>query len=240
MSRVLLISDLHLSEERPGITGKLEQFLQEQTPEADALYVLGDLFDSWIGDDDRSSFHLKIAGLFKAVSDSGIPLYLMAGNRDFLLGKRYAKRAGMQLISDPHLARFDDRPVLLTHGDLLCSDDEGYQKYRRTVHKPWLQLLFLSLPLWVRRKIAKKIRASSEAENQEKQSGLMDVSPHTVLDYLERYQVCTLIHGHTHRAAVHPLKLGEEKAQRIVLGDWSDTCGSYLEYQHDEFTLHSC
>ncbi|MDU4094904.1 MAG: UDP-2,3-diacylglucosamine diphosphatase [Pantoea sp.] len=225
MSRTLFIADLHLCTQEPAITAGFLRFLQRETQTADALYILGDLFEAWIGDDDPNPLHQQIAAALKALP---LPVFFIHGNRDFLLGKRYARASGMQLLPEEQVLNLYGRPVLIMHGDTLCTDDEGYQRFRRKVHQPWLQKLFLALPLRLRQRIALRMRDGSKDANQHKSIEIMDVNPQAVVDTMQRHQVQWLIHGHTHRPAVHTLLVNGEPAQRLVLGAWHHE-GSLIE-----------
>ena len=223
----LFISDLHLCSARPDMTAALIQFLQQEAPGADALYVLGDLFEFWIGDDDPCPLHNQVADAFLALSKRGVPLYFIHGNRDFLLGKGFAKRAGMMLLPDPCIIDLYGTRTLLSHGDLLCTEDLDYQKFRRITQLSWLRWLFLRLPLARRRKIADKLRGQSQQQNSHKPQTIMDVTEQAVTDMMKAHDCQLLIHGHTHRPAIHDFRLGKRSARRIVLGDWFEQ-GSIL------------
>lgn len=216
----LFIADLHLCDEEPAQTAGFLHFLTHQAVHADALYILGDLFESWIGDDDVTPLHLQTAAAIKTLVDSGVPCYFIHGNRDFLIGKRFASASGMILL--PELQRVDlyGRKMLIMHGDTLCTNDTGYQAFREKVHRPWLQKIFLALPLFFRRRIAAKMRAGSKAANSSKSLTIMDVDPQAVVDTLTQYQVQWLIHGHTHRPEIHELVANQQPAFRGVLGAW--------------------
>lgn len=216
----LFIADLHLQTEEPAITAGFLRFLRTQASAADALYILGDLFEAWIGDDDPTPLHHEVAAALRALTESGVPCYFIHGNRDFLLGKRFARESGMQLLPEEKVLNLYGRNVLIMHGDTLCTDDAGYQAFRAKVHQPWLQTLFLALPLFIRRRIAARMRAGSKAANSSKSVDIMDVNPQAVIDAMEKQHVQYLIHGHTHRPAVHALTVNGMPAQRVVLGAW--------------------
>ena len=234
----LFISDIHLSQGRPDMTAALVRFLAEDAPGADALYVLGDLFEFWIGDDDPNPLHREVADAFLALSQQGVPLYFIHGNRDFLLGRQFAKRAGMTLLGDPCVIELYGERVLLSHGDLLCTRDEGYQKFRRITQLKWLRWLFLRLPLSRRQAIAHKMRGQSQMENAHKSQIIMDVTPEAVDDMLRQHGCRLMIHGHTHRPAVHDFMLDGKPARRIVLGDWFEQ-GSVLSCSPQDQRLES-
>ncbi|WP_105737640.1 UDP-2,3-diacylglucosamine diphosphatase [Cronobacter dublinensis] len=232
----LFIADLHLCSEEPAITAGFLRFLGGAAREADALYILGDLFEAWIGDDDPEPLHRDIAAAIKALVASGVPCYFIHGNRDFLLGKRFARESGMQLLPEEQVLTLYGRRVLIMHGDTLCTDDAGYQAFRAKVHKLWLQRLFLALPLRLRRRIAARMRAGSKASNSQKDLAIMDVNPQAVVDAMTRQRVQWLIHGHTHRPAVHSLEANGKPAHRVVLGAWHSE-GSMIKVTPDDVEL---
>ena len=223
----LFIADLHLCTEEPAITAGFLRFLAGDARKADALYILGDLFEAWIGDDDPNPLHHEMAAAIKSLADSGVPCFFIHGNRDFLLGKRYARESGMTLLPEEQVLDLYGRRLLIMHGDTLCTDDTGYQAFRAKVHTPWIQTLFLALPLFVRKRIAARMRAGSKAANSSKSMTIMDVNPQAVVRVMEKHDVQWLIHGHTHRPAIHRWTLDGQPAQRAVLGDWYDQ-GSVL------------
>ena len=237
----LFISDLHLDAERPQVTQLFGRFLREEAHQADALYILGDLFEAWVGDDDPSDTADFVARELAAVRANGVPVYFMRGNRDFLLGEDYARRAGIEILPDPAVVMLYGRPTLLMHGDTLCTADLAYQQFRSQVRNPAWQQQFLSQPLAARLAFAAQARAASKAH----QGGLMDagrmetitdVSAETVDATLARFGIDTLIHGHTHRPAVHTLQSGGRGCRRVVLGDWYDQ-GSVLRLDEDGLLL---
>ena len=230
---ILLISDLHLQEERPDITGAFLAFLQEQAKQAQALYILGDFFEVWIGDDAISPFQRSIAEALRAVANAGTHIFFMHGNRDFLIGRDFCQLAGCQLLDDPSVVRLANKPVLLMHGDSLCTSDRSYIRLRRVLRNPLILFILRNLPLRTRQRLAGDLRQKSRASTRMKASDITDVNPDEVTLVMKQHQVQTLIHGHTHRPAVHPL--GEGK-QRIVLGDW-DTQGWYIEIDQTDINL---
>lgn len=231
---ILFISDLHLDASRPGTTAALYRFLQEEAVKAEALYILGDLFELWVGDDDDSPLALEVRDQFKQLSQSGTQIYFMHGNRDFLLGQSYAEAAGMTLLPDPHLIEIDGQRVLLMHGDTLCIDDQEYQAFRQQVRQPqWMEMV-LSKPLAERRALGRQLREQSQSMSSRKSEDIMDVAQSEVDAIMAQYQVDKLIHGHTHRPARHALPKGE----RIVLGDWDELAWA-LSYQAGEWSLKS-
>ena len=228
----LFIADLHLCTEEPAITAGFLRFLAGEARQADALYILGDLFEAWIGDDDPNPLHPAI----KAVVESGVPCFFIHGNRDFLIGKRFARESGMTLLPQENVLDLYGRRVLIMHGDTLCTDDAGYQAFRAKVHQPWLQTLFLALPLFIRKRVAARMRANSKAANSSKSLEIMDVNKHTVVAEMEKHHVQWLIHGHTHRPDVHALTVNGDPAFRVVLGAWHSE-GSMVKVTPDDVEL---
>ncbi len=235
---VLIVSDLHLDRAHPEITAHFLRFLNEQARTASALYVLGDLFEVWLGDDDTCAHKAKVTQAFADLSRDGVALYFMHGNRDFLLGADFCKRSGGQLIDDPTLIQTQGQRVLLTHGDALCTDDIPYQKLRALVRNPSLQRRFRALSLKTRDNLAGEARQGSKAHTATQAMALMDVNEQAVSQLFRRAQVDVMVHGHTHRPAVHPLVVDGIARTRIVLGDWHHR-GSYLQLDGDGFELIS-
>lgn len=233
---ILFIADLHLCSEEPAITAGFLRFLAGPAREAQALYILGDLFEAWIGDDDPQPLHKEIALAIKALVDSGVPCYFIHGNRDFLLGKRFARLSGMTLLPEEKVLDLYGRKIAILHGDTLCTDDKGYQAFRREVHKPWLQRLFLVLPLFIRKRVAARMRAGSKSANSSKSMSIMDVNQQAVVNALIRHQVQWMIHGHTHRPAIHTLTANGRPAFRCVLGAWH-TQGSMIKVTPEDVEL---
>ncbi|MGH8160208.1 MAG: UDP-2,3-diacylglucosamine diphosphatase [Rhodanobacter sp.] len=233
----LFIADLHLDPSRPLITSLFENYLaSDEVRHADALYILGDLVEAWIGDDDDAELPQRIADATRAVRDAGVPVYFMVGNRDFLLGKTYAQRAGMTLLDDGTVHDIRGRPTLLMHGDVLCTDDVAYQAVRRQVRTPQWQAQILSMPLEARRAFAAKAREDSRQHTGSTMESIMDVNAGAVADAMRHAGVTRLIHGHTHRPAVHAFELDGQPAERIVLGDWYEH-GSVLRVTADSVDL---
>lgn len=225
MQKTYFIADLHLSENRPHLLALFRQFMQEQAPEAEKLYILGDLFDFWIGDDEQSDLISEVQQLIRHLTEQGVPCYFQHGNRDFLIGKKFAEACGLSLLPTYQLIDLYGTPTLLCHGDTLCVDDVKYQHYRKKVHQKWRQWLFLHLPLKVRLKIAEKIRAKSRQDKQLKSTEIMDVNAAFVQQIFAQFHVTQMIHGHTHRQKHHEIP---PHFHRIVLGDWGET-SSLLE-----------
>lgn len=218
----LFISDLHLHETRPQITRAFFHFLQTQALGAEQLYILGDFFDAWIGDDDDNALNAEIATELKKLSSAGTQIFLMHGNRDFLLGEKFAAQAGAQLIAEGTVIDLYGCPTLLLHGDNLCTDDKDYIAFRQQVRSPQWQQQILAQPLAARRALAAQLREKSQAMNSLKAEDIMDVSQADVIRVMQNAEVTRLIHGHTHRPARHTLEVNLKSAERIVLGDWHD------------------
>ncbi|MCY1209955.1 UDP-2,3-diacylglucosamine hydrolase [compost metagenome] len=218
---ILLISDLHLEEERPDITRAFLHFLQTRAAQAEALYILGDFFEAWIGDDAMTPFQHSIAQALRKLADGGTRIFLMHGNRDFMIGKAFCHEAGCTLLADPSLVRMNGEPVLLMHGDSLCTQDEAYMRLRRWLRNPVSLLILRNLPLATRHKLARKLRKESRMQTRQKAAEITDVTPEEIPRVLRQFGARTLIHGHTHRPASHELDLEGQPARRIVLGDWN-------------------
>ena len=232
MKHTLFISDLHLEPERPEITQCFLDFLQHQVRKADALYILGDFFEVWIGDDENTPFQRAIIAALKHLTDRGFPIYFMQGNRDFLIGDDFMRATGCQFLPDPTVITLYGKKVLLTHGDALCTADLSHQRFRRYTQNPRARRFFLALPLFIRRAIARGIRKTSQRHTANVSYTIMDVTQSAVEHAMEAHDVLQLIHGHTHKPAIHPFILENKPRQRIVLGDWH-TQGSVLCYQED-------
>lgn len=239
MARHLFISDLHLAPERPDIIQLFIEFLHTQAVHAESLYILGDLVEYWLGDDDQAEGLNPVFAEMKQLADNGLKIYLMHGNRDFLMGEALAQRAGCKLIEDPSVIEFDQTPVLLMHGDTLCTDDVRYQQLRTMLREPAWQSDFLSKPLAEREQMARALRQQSREETSTKDEAIMDVNADAVSQAFSRHKVQLMIHGHTHRPAIHQLSINGKTAQRIVLGDWYSQ-GSVLEFNSaGDFKLRS-
>lgn len=234
MSSILVIADLHLSAERPDITQCFLDFLTTESARHDALYILGDLFEYWIGDDDASEFSNLIAKAIKQYS-TNTPVFFIHGNRDFLLGKKYAKRCGMTLLPESHQIHAFNKSILFMHGDQLCLDDVDYQKFRAKSRSWWWQTLILCLPLSMRQNKAAHYRAISKQSQALKSDEIMDVAEREVQRVVEQSQCDWLVHGHTHRPNIH--QLSDDK-KRIVVGDWY-TQGSVLTLTDEGVALKS-
>jgi UDP-2,3-diacylglucosamine hydrolase len=239
----LFVSDLHLDATRPDITALFLRFLREEAMQAEALYILGDLFEAWVGDDVEGEPAGSVRTALRAVADAGVPVYFQRGNRDFLAGARFAADTGATLLPDPAVVMLYGEPTLLMHGDLLCTGDHAYQAFRAQVRAPAWQQQFLAQPLAAREAFAAKARAASQEHQKGVGSGgamdaITDVDGDAVATTLVRYGVRRLIHGHTHRPAIHALDAGGRPARRIVLGDWYEQ-GSVLRVDPDGIELAS-
>jgi UDP-2,3-diacylglucosamine hydrolase len=228
MQKTLFISDLHLEDKSPGRTEWLLSFLSGPARTAEAVYILGDLFEFWIGDDALSATAGRVAGATAALRHQGVPCHFMHGNRDFLVGERYASDAGLVLLPETCVIDLYGTPTLLLHGDTLCTDDVEYQAFRKQVRNPDWQAAVLALPVPERLKLAQDARAASLKHTGSASMDIMDVNPGAVSDAFRAHKVSRMIHGHTHRPAHHTVDLDGVIAERIVLADWY-AAGSYLE-----------
>ena len=233
MKPILFISDLHLSADRPDIIALFLKFLDEKQDTTSSLYILGDFVEYWLGDDDTANELETVFNRLKSFSDQGPDVYLMHGNRDFLIGQDFTRRCGCTLINDPFILNSDNNPILLMHGDTLCTDDTRYQMFRTMVRDPLWQKDFLSKPLAERRLLAKAMREKSKEETKEKAEYIMDVNNQAVEHTFQEHHISLIIHGHTHRPFIHKLEIAGTQATRIVLGDWYEK-GSYLEFNNTE------
>ena len=233
MARWLFISDLHLTGERPEANEQFFRFLNEEAAGAHALCVLGDLFEYWIGDDeldasDGDPLAREAVRALRALSDSGVAVHFMHGNRDLLIGRRFAEAAGISLLEDPTVLPVAGMPTLLMHGDTLCTDDQDYQAWRRTARSPQWQSEFLAAPLAERRKRILQMREKSREVVAAKPAEIMDVNAAAVRDAFRKHNVRRLIHGHTHRSAFHKVEVNGARCERWVLPDWYGDGGGYL------------
>ncbi len=236
--KTLFISDLHLDPAAPGIQRQFLEFLEGEARSASALYILGDLFEVWLGDDDPSRASRTIVQALRALTDAGVTCFVMHGNRDFLIGQRFCRETGAQLIEDGTVTEIQGERVLLLHGDVLCTDDVSYQRLRRIVRNPVVQWIVRHLSLARRRALAQKMREGSRMHVNSTAAQIMDVDAEAVATAFRESGVATMIHGHTHRPAVHSLEVDGSRVQRIVLGDWH-TQGSVLERTASGFDLRS-
>ena len=234
----LFISDLHLDHAEPAVVAQFREFLATEAREANALYILGDLFELWIGDDDPAPLAREVTAALRTLSDAGVAIHVMQGNRDFLLGEAFAQRAGFELLEDASVHTLYGRPTLLMHGDALCTDDVAYQTVRAQVRTPQWKAQILAMPLAARRAFAAKSRAESRAHTGSTTEAIMDVNADAVARAMREAGVTRLIHGHTHRPAVHAFDLDGQTAERIVLGDWYEQ-GSVLRVDADGSALRA-
>jgi UDP-2,3-diacylglucosamine hydrolase len=235
----LFISDLHLDGERPDITAQFLEFLEREARQAQALYILGDLFEAWIGDDDPDPDKRRVIDALRSLTQSGVRVYFIHGNRDFLIGRRFAAATGVKLLPDGTLIELYGKRVLLMHGDTLCIDDADYQRLRRIVRNPIVQFILRRLSLGRRQKIAARMRAGSKAHIEtmdRSKPQIMDVNQDAVVRTFDAEHADLIVHGHTHRPAVHEVKMGDHVATRIVLGDWYEQ-GSVLRWNEQGFEL---
>ena len=234
---VLFIADLHLDPARPEAMRAFLEFTGSTARQAAALFILGDLFEAWIGDDAHPADE-PISPALKALADSGTAVFLMHGNRDFLLGEAFCQAAGATRLEEPASIHLDGEPVLLEHGDALCIDDAAYQAFRAQVRNPAWQTAFLALPVEERLRQAQAARTRSGEAMADKTAEIMDVNADAVTERLRDWQVRRLIHGHTHRPAIHEFRVDEQPATRIVLGDWFEQ-GSVLRVENGQYALET-
>jgi UDP-2,3-diacylglucosamine hydrolase len=234
----IFISDLHIDASRPAITGQFLSFLAAEARDADALYILGDLFESWIGDDAADLAQAAAIAGIRALTGAGVPCFVMHGNRDFLLAGQFCSMSGAELLPDPLIVTLYGEPVLVMHGDALCTDDLAYQRLRATVRDADWQRQFLALPVAARRALAGAARAGSQAHTAAMEYAITDVNADSVALALRSAGTATLLHGHTHRPAIHALEIDGRACTRIVLGDWYDQ-GSLLRWDENGPELRS-
>ncbi|MDD2742748.1 MAG: UDP-2,3-diacylglucosamine diphosphatase [Rhodocyclaceae bacterium] len=226
---IFFISDLHLSPRSPGATRLFLQFLAERARQAEALYILGDLFETWIGDDDMDDpFHAEIIAGLRQASDAGLAISIMHGNRDFLLGSDFAHASGARLLNDPHLLSTAEWQFVLSHGDALCLDDAAYMAFRAQVRNPEWQAAMLAKPLTERRAIAAHMREVSESSQRDKDNPYTDLQAAATDDFLREHGYATFIHGHTHQPARHDHIVDGIHVERWVLADWHEDRGECL------------
>lgn len=220
MKATYFISDLHLAAKAPHLTQLFKTFVNRYALQADKLFILGDLFDAWIGDDNLTAFNQDIIDTLKSVSDAGVAVSLLPGNRDFLIGNAFAKACGLTLLTDPTVIELYGKKLLLLHGDSLCTMDKQHQRFRRFSHHPLTKRLYLALPLSIRRNIAHYLREQSMRRGQGLAPAVMDV-PETAINHaFEYYAVKQLVHGHTHRPGIELADPEHQHRYRIVLSDW--------------------
>jgi UDP-2,3-diacylglucosamine hydrolase len=234
--RRLFVSDVHLDAGRADATEQFLAFLAAEASRAAALYILGDLFEAWVGDDDRAIGNERVCQALRELADSGVACFALHGNRDFLLGTGFSARSGCRLLTDPVIAQLYGERVLLTHGDALCTDDHSYQELRSIVRQSRWQQRFLALPRAHRELLADEARAGSRRHTARTVPYIMDVNAAAVMAAFRAARTRRMIHGHTHRPGVHALEVDGEPAERIVLGAWYEQ-GSYLSYERGEYRL---
>jgi UDP-2,3-diacylglucosamine hydrolase len=234
----IFISDLHIDASRPAITEQFLSFLSAEARDADALYILGDLFESWIGDDAADQAQTAAIAGIRALTAAGVPCFVMHGNRDFLLAGQFCRMSGAEILPDPLIVTLYGEPVLVMHGDALCTDDLAYQRLRATVRDADWQRQFLALPVAARRAIAGAARVGSQAHTAAVEYAITDVNADSVARALRNAGTATLLHGHTHRPAIHALEIDGRACTRIVLGDWYDQ-GSLLRWDENGPELRS-
>lgn len=237
MNHVLFISDLHLQESFPERTEMFLEFLKTTALKAKELYILGDLFEAWIGDDVDTEFNRTVQSALKQFTASGIPVYLMPGNRDFLLGEKFAKNTGVTIFDDPSEICLYARPTLLTHGDILCTNDRSLMWFRKFSHAPILQKCFLILPVSLRKFLAQKIRAKSKKDALLKTDEVKGIVNSTVLDLMHKYKLNQIVHGHVHMPAIHEIKTENFTGRRIVLGAWDKSPNYVIYYKNHEVKI---
>ena len=219
-ARTYFVADLHLTDERPVATGRFFRFLEDEAAGADALYILGDLFEAWTGDDHEEQVARDAARRLRALAEGGTPVYFMHGNRDFMLAERYAAQSGMTLIAEPARIDLYGVPTLLMHGDTLCTDDVAYQAFRRRSRHPLTLALLKRLPQGLRHRLARRARAGSQAAKASKPAEIMDANAEAVAHALREHHAQRLVHGHTHRPARHVHTVDGRDCERWVLPDW--------------------
>ncbi len=234
--KTLFISDLHLEADRPEIGKQFLAFLEGEARDADTLYILGDLFEFWVGDDDPNEHYAAMKSAMRALVDSGVPVFFMHGNRDFMIGVDFARETGVQILADPHPVELHGTSVLLSHGDAMCTDDVEYQQIRAMTRNPEWQAMMLTKSLAERLAFAAHARTESQSKNESSNGGIVDVNQDEVVKMIAEHGVEVLLHGHTHRPAVHDVDLGDRKAKRIVLGDWYEQ-GSVLRWDENGYSL---
>lgn len=238
-SPILFIADVHLSTTRPALSALFLRFLAHSATLASALYILGDLFETWIGDDDASALGVEVAAALRALSANQVAVYLLHGNRDFLLGERFAAASRVQLLPETSVVKLAGTPVLLLHGDTLCTDDVEYQTFRAQTRNPAWQAQILNLPLEQRRVLAGKLRETSRQAGAAKSAEITDVNQQEVERVLRSHGVQHMIHGHTHRPAIHDWEVDGQARRRAVLGDWQNQQGSVLICTADSWRLEA-
>ena len=233
------ISDLHLDEARPHSTALFQSFVEKlkENDQQTELYILGDLFESWIGDDYENELHNEVKATLQSLTGSGIRVFFLFGNRDFLIGEKFLSETDVELLIDPFLLKSNGKTILLTHGDQMCIDDVEYQSFRSIVRNPDWQKDFLNFPISKRLKIAGETKDASKQSKQEKSMDIMDVNEEEVTRVFKQHEVNTIIHGHTHRPMKHELKIDGRLCSRYVLGDWNKTSAMVLQWSKESLEL---
>ncbi|MDW3095147.1 MAG: UDP-2,3-diacylglucosamine diphosphatase [Gammaproteobacteria bacterium] len=238
MSETLFVSDVHLDVKRPAVVDLFNLFLLKRAIHADALYILGDLFEYWIGDDAPYDEYQSTFQALKTVSESNTPVYFLHGNRDFLVAEKFAKQTGILLLTEEHVANIYNQKILLMHGDTLCIDDIAYQRFRKKTQNKWLRWIVLQLPVSTRQSLAKRLRDTSTQAVAEKSDDIMDVNQIAVEAAMQRNKTNLLIHGHTHRPSIHDFEIDSKFYKRAVLGDWYKK-GSVISVSPEGIVLES-
>ncbi len=242
MKPTVFISDLHLAPDLARVSQGFLTLMQQLQGQCHALYVLGDLFEAWVGDDNQSDYNQQIIHAFRQLSDGGTALYFVHGNRDFLLGEDFAQACGGQLLGERTVIQLPQQlpqqQILIEHGDALCTRDEKFMAFRQQSRHPLWQQTMLAKPLTERLQIAELWRLQSKMQNSNKSENIMDVTPEAVTEMLKTHQVTVLLHGHTHRPTIHDLEMNGQAAKRIVLGDWQEETGSAVIGIADETGIH--
>lgn len=234
----LFVSDVHLDAGAPDAVEQFLHFLGSHAADAEALYILGDLFETWVGDDDPDPTKARVCEALRTLTSKGVGCFVLHGNRDFLIGRDFCRQTGSRLLADPVVADLDGERVLLTHGDALCTDDHSYQELRSTVRTPEWQRRFLALPLADRELLANQARAGSKQHISRVIPTIMDVNEDAVSTAYRATRVRRIIHGHTHRPGIHDTQIEGEPAQRMVLGAWYEQ-GSYIRYEQGRYELRN-
>ncbi len=237
--QIIFISDLHIALEKPDITQRFLLFLKNQTGKDNIIYILGDLFDVWVGDDDNTYPIKKIKAHLKQLTDAGSQVFFQQGNRDFLIDQQFCKETGITLLDDYEVIELNGINTLLTHGDLLCSDDLPYQAFRKKSHADQWKQNVLSKPLIVRLLVARWYRFRSHFHKRNKTQEIMDVNQQTVLDIMQEKHCYRLIHGHTHRPAIHDFEINGKPAQRFVLAEWKKDSAQILRWDSNGYQIEN-
>ncbi len=234
----LFVSDLHLHQSRPVVTDRFIRFLEESAATTKALYILGDLFEAWIGDDDPDPHNRRVIAALRKFTAAGPECFFARGNRDIAIGRRFCNETGCQLLEETTVIHLYGARVLVSHGDELCTDDHAYQRFRRRTYNPTWRALFFALPLGVRRYLANHLRRRSRADTAMKSGDIMDVNPEAVDSAFSEHRVTTMIHGHTHRPGIQEREVFRTLRTRIVLGDWYEQ-GSVLRWDESGYQLET-